>query len=185
MTPPVASPRPLVSSRGNLIAHRETNILVITDAASNVRRLLDIVRLVDVEVAIEELQIIPIRYADAGDLATILNQLFSTGRVRSTAVPGAAGAAPVPASWTAAGALGGKRELADSKIARDGLPAGAPAPDFRLPLLHGGELSLSEYQGRKVLLVFSDPNCDPCDKLAPQLDRLGQPQPATQRKSRR
>jgi len=67
--------RPLVSTRGNLIAHRETNILVITDAASNVRRLLDIVRLVDVEVAIEELQIIPIRYADAGDLATILNQL--------------------------------------------------------------------------------------------------------------
>jgi hypothetical protein len=74
--------RPLVSSRGNLIAHRETNVLMITDAASNVRRLLDIVRLVDVEVAIEELQIIPIRYADSGDLATILNQLFTSGRVR-------------------------------------------------------------------------------------------------------
>ena len=97
--------RPLVSTRGNLIAHRETNILVITDAASNVRRLLDIVRLVDVEVAIEELQIIPIRYADAGDLATILNQLFSTGRVRS-AVPGAPGAVvPVPPAPTAPGTL--------------------------------------------------------------------------------
>src|SRR6266571_7573919 len=35
--------RPLVSSRGSLVTHRETNILVITDAASNVRRLLDIV----------------------------------------------------------------------------------------------------------------------------------------------
>jgi type II secretory pathway component GspD/PulD (secretin) len=89
--------RPLVSSRGNLIAHRETNILVITDAASNVRRLLDIVRLVDVEVAIEELQIIPIRYADANDLAAILNQLFSTGRVRAV-TPGAPGVvAPPPA----------------------------------------------------------------------------------------
>jgi general secretion pathway protein D len=88
--------RPLVSSRGNLIAHRETNILIITDSASNVRRLLDIVRLVDVEVAIEELQIIPIRYADAADLATILNQLFASGRVRSTA-PGAPGLAPAPA----------------------------------------------------------------------------------------
>src|SRR5262249_9598604 len=65
--------RPLVSSRGNLIAHRETNILVITDAASNVRRLLDIVRLVDVEIALDELQIIPIRFADATDLANILN----------------------------------------------------------------------------------------------------------------
>jgi general secretion pathway protein D len=88
--------RPLVSSRGTLIAHRETNVLVITDAASNVRRLLDIVRLVDVEVAIEELQIIPIRFADAGDLANILNQLFSSGRVRTTGPVTGAAPAPVP-----------------------------------------------------------------------------------------
>ncbi len=98
--------RPLVSSRGTLIAHRETNVLVITDAASNVRRLLDIVRLVDVEVAIEELQIIPIKFADAADLAAILNQLFSTGRVRS-ATPGAPTAplAPPVAPPTAPGTL--------------------------------------------------------------------------------
>jgi general secretion pathway protein D len=96
--------RPLVSSRGNLIAHRETNVLLITDSASNVRRLLDIVRLVDVEVAIEELQIIPIRYADAGDLATILNQLFTSGRVRSATGAGPAPAAPAPAP-TAPGTL--------------------------------------------------------------------------------
>src|SRR5438270_174627 len=38
-------------------------------------------------------------------------------------------------------ALGGTRELAESKLQRDGLPAGTPAPDFTLPLLHGGELS--------------------------------------------
>jgi peroxiredoxin len=75
---------------------------------------------------------------------------------------------PVPPS----GPLGGKRSLEESKIQRGGLPAGTPAPDFRLPLLHGGELSLSEYRGRKVLLVFSDPNCGPCDQLAPQLEQL-------------
>src|SRR5437667_6140241 len=55
--------RPLISTRGTLIAHRETNVLIITDAASNVTRLLDIIRLVDVQVAQEELQIIPISYA--------------------------------------------------------------------------------------------------------------------------
>jgi general secretion pathway protein D len=98
--------RPLVSSRGNLIAHRETNILIITDAASNVRRLLDIVKLVDVEVAVEELQIIPIRFADANDLATILNQLFSTGRVRAGTAGTAATPPPVPvAPPTAPGTL--------------------------------------------------------------------------------
>ncbi|HEY3064546.1 MAG TPA: type II secretion system secretin GspD [Methylomirabilota bacterium] len=90
--------RPLISARGTLIAHRETNVLMITDAASNIRRLLDIVRLVDVEVALEELSIIPVRFADAADLATILNQLFTTGRVRTGAAgpPGAPGVPPVP-----------------------------------------------------------------------------------------
>ena len=98
--------RPLVSSRGSLVTHRETNILVITDAASNVRRLLDIVKLIDVEVAVDELQIIPIRYADAADLANILNQLFSTGRLRTVTqgVPGAPAAPPTPAP-TAPGTL--------------------------------------------------------------------------------
>src|SRR5262249_38603630 len=84
--------RPLISTRGTLIAHRETNVLIITDAASNVARLLDIVRVVDVQVAQEELQIIPISYADAGELATILTQLFASGRVRATAP----GTPPVP-----------------------------------------------------------------------------------------
>ena len=77
--------RPLISTRGTLIAHRETNVLIITDAASNITRLLDIIRLVDVQVAQEELQIIPISYADAAELATILTQLFASGRVRATA----------------------------------------------------------------------------------------------------
>jgi general secretion pathway protein D len=85
--------RPLISTRGTLIAHRETNVLILTDAASNVSRLLDIIRLVDVQVAQEELQIIPISYADAGELAAILTQLFASGRVRFVAP----GAPPAPA----------------------------------------------------------------------------------------
>src|SRR5687767_7223535 len=88
--------RPLISSRGALIAHRETNILMITDTASNVRRLLDIVRLVDVQVAFEELTIIPVRFADAADLEAILTRLFQTGRLRPGGVTGAPTAAPAP-----------------------------------------------------------------------------------------
>jgi peroxiredoxin len=70
-----------------------------------------------------------------------------------------------------AGALGGKRSVEESKIERNGLPAGTVAPDFRLPLMHGGELALEEYRGRKLLLVFSDPNCGPCDQLMPPLEQ--------------
>jgi peroxiredoxin len=65
------------------------------------------------------------------------------------------------------------RSLARSKLKRDGLKAGTPAPDFRLPRLDSrGELSLSELRGRQVLLVFSSPGCGPCNTLAPALEKF-------------
>jgi general secretion pathway protein D len=86
--------RPFVSSRGTLVANRETNVLVITDAVANIRRVLDIVKLVDVQVSLDEVQIIPVSFADATEVAGILNQLFAGGRLRGAAagVP----AAPTP-----------------------------------------------------------------------------------------
>jgi peroxiredoxin len=74
----------------------------------------------------------------------------------------------------------GNRSLAESHIGRDGLRTGTPAPDFRLPRLDGGEVSLSEYRGRRVLLVFSSPECGPCDALAPQLEHLARRIPEVQ-----
>jgi len=65
--------------------------------------------------------------------------------------------------------LPGERPLSESKIERNGLKAGAPAPAFRLPDLHGEMVALEDYRGRRVLLVFTDPNCGPCEELAPKL----------------
>lgn len=67
--------------------------------------------------------------------------------------------------------------LANSKIKRDGLKAGTMAPEFRLPRLEGGELSLSELRGRVVLLVFSSPHCGPCNALAPRLEKFHRKHP--------
>jgi len=64
------------------------------------------------------------------------------------------------------------RSLAASRLNRKGLKAGEAAPDFRLPRIDGGELSLSNYRGRRVLLVFSDPHCGPCAELAPRLNEV-------------
>jgi len=64
----------------------------------------------------------------------------------------------------------GDRSLARSRINRNGLRPGTIAPAFTLPRLDGGELSLADYAGRRVLLVFSDPDCGPCDLLAPKLE---------------
>ena len=66
----------------------------------------------------------------------------------------------------------GNNPLIPSRLERNGLKAGTPAPLFRLPDILGHEISLEKYRGRRVLLVFSDPHCGPCDQLAPHLVRL-------------
>jgi general secretion pathway protein D len=154
--------RPLMSTRGTLIAHRETNVLIITDAASNVRRLLDIIRLVDVEVAVDELQIIPIRFADAGDLATILNQLFASGRVRRAGgAPGAPGAptpppAPAPAPTPAPGA--------------PARPPGAPAAPGESVGTERAPLIVAERRSNSLIVHARKPELDTIRKLIGQLD---------------
>lgn len=69
---------------------------------------------------------------------------------------------------------------AASRINRDGLKAGTPAPPFNLPLVTGGELSLESLFGRDVLLVFSDPLCGPCNELAPKLEQIHRRMPDLQ-----
>ena len=71
----------------------------------------------------------------------------------------------------------GDRSLARSRINRSGLTPGTPAPAFRLPRIDGGELSLQEYAGRRVLLVFSSPDCGPCNVLAPKLEQASRQWP--------
>ena len=61
------------------------------------------------------------------------------------------------------------RDTSESRLVRDGLPAGSIAPTFVLPDLAGTMRSLADFHGRRVLLVFSDVNCGPCDELAPKL----------------
>jgi general secretion pathway protein D len=97
----VALLRPFVAAEGAVGAHRETNQLIITDSAANVRRLLDIIKVMDVPVALEEPQIIPLQHADAQEVAQLLTQLFLSSRARggggaiaSPAGPGAPGGPP-------------------------------------------------------------------------------------------
>jgi peroxiredoxin len=68
--------------------------------------------------------------------------------------------------------LPGQRPLTASRILRDGLKAGTPAPIFTLPDMHGQNVSLKDFRGRQVLLIFSDPHCGPCNQVAPELARF-------------
>jgi len=59
------------------------------------------------------------------------------------------------------------------RLGRDGLKPGKRAPDFTLPSASGREVSLNEFAGRRVLLVFTQSGCSPCKKIVPELNRLG------------
>ena len=57
--------------------------------------------------------------------------------------------------------------------AEEGLPLDSPAPEFELPDLSGGTLSLDSLRspGKPILLLFTDPECGPCNALLPEVGR--------------
>jgi methylamine dehydrogenase accessory protein MauD len=59
-----------------------------------------------------------------------------------------------------------------SRLGRDGLKAGTKAPNFTLQCATGGEVSLHDFAGRKVLLVFTQSGCGPCHDMAPEFNRV-------------
>ena len=66
--------QPLISKDGQLIARPDERLLVIVDTVSNVARLLDVISRVDRETLGDGIHVIPVHFADAAALATILNQ---------------------------------------------------------------------------------------------------------------
>jgi len=70
--------RPLISPNNTINANPGNNSVVVTDYADNVKRLAKIVAALDVP-AVADLDVIPVRYAIASDLATMANKLLEGG----------------------------------------------------------------------------------------------------------
>jgi len=66
--------RPLMPQGGQLIAHASSNSLVVSDRAGNVQRLADIIQRIDT-VSDAEVEMIPLRHANASELARTLTML--------------------------------------------------------------------------------------------------------------
>src|SRR5262249_536026 len=54
----------------------------------------------------------------------------------------------------------------------EGLPLGSAAPAFELSDLKGGPRALSPFRGRRLLLIFFNPRCGYCTRMAPDLAAL-------------
>jgi general secretion pathway protein D len=163
--------RPFVPPQGAIAPHRETNLLIITDTAANIRRLLDMLKLVDVEVAIDDLQIIPLKYADAQELAQLLGQLFASGRLGGTPtgtlpgalpppsppVPGAPPAAPrLPSPAGEATPLGGDRVLIVAERRSNSLVVHARKQDRETIRRLVEKLDVDIYGGQRVFIYFAE-----------------------------
>ncbi|HHL33379.1 MAG TPA: type II secretion system protein GspD [Desulfobulbaceae bacterium] len=67
---------PLVSKTSVVISHPESGILIITDVQSNIERLLDIIKAIDVPSIGEEVAILPLKYASASAVGKSIGRLF-------------------------------------------------------------------------------------------------------------
>jgi peroxiredoxin len=150
---------------------RNTELLLLSYGKAEPNRILAEEHGVDCPVLLQEPSEQLAAFSGLGTPVAYL--LDEDGRV---AAPLAVGANEVPELARAAAEgrkrLATERSLDESRIEREGLKAGARAPDFALEDVRGGEISLADYHGRSVLLVFSDPDCGPCNALLPDLAKL-------------
>ncbi len=75
--------RPFLSSFGNIQPYDPTNTLIVTESASNIDRLLKIIRELDTDTNRQTIQVVRLKYATAQSIATIINNLYS-GQAKPT-----------------------------------------------------------------------------------------------------
>ncbi len=68
--------KPLVSKDASMVAYAPTNTIILTDTSTNIRRLLTILKEIDVETFKEELAVIKIEHADASTLGDQLSEIY-------------------------------------------------------------------------------------------------------------
>lgn len=73
---------PLVGKTSIILAYPDTNTLIVTDASSNIKRLLHILSAIDIPGIGREVSVIPLEYANADKLVNTLSSVFR--------IPGAA-----------------------------------------------------------------------------------------------
>ncbi len=78
--------RPLVPQYGHLAAHAPSNMLIISDRAANVQRMLTIIRRID-QAGDEEIEVVPLQHASAADLVRVLQSLTGQGRADQAGAP--------------------------------------------------------------------------------------------------
>ena len=124
----VAVLRPLVSPNNTINVSAGNNALVVTDYASNLQRIGQLIAALDTPGAVD-VEVIPLQHAVAGDLAALVNRLLPDAPAAGSASTGAApatGSAPRSAGSEGAGSASGTAVLAHASL--NALLVRAPNP---------------------------------------------------------
>jgi general secretion pathway protein D len=70
--------RPMIPQYGHLAAYPSSNILIISDRASNVSRMMRIIRRVD-QIMSQDVEIVPLQNASAAEIVRVVNALYQGG----------------------------------------------------------------------------------------------------------
>ncbi|MDH3525518.1 MAG: type II secretion system secretin GspD, partial [Acidobacteriota bacterium] len=81
----VATLKPLVSKDAAMVAYAATNTVILTESASNIRRILSILESIDIESYQDELVVLKIEHADAGVLADQISEIYGAEAVSPAA----------------------------------------------------------------------------------------------------
>ena len=78
--------RPLMSTEAQLAAYPQSNVLIMSDRASNITRMLDIIQRID-QATNTEVEVIPLQNAPATDVVQVLNSLMQADASGQTGTP--------------------------------------------------------------------------------------------------
>ncbi len=129
---------------GTVTAYAQTNSLMVTDTCSNIRRVLEIVKHFDVPGEEEQLVVIPLQHAEAGELSQEILQVLE----KQTPAGSPAGGGPAAAG------------------------RGAPAPVSGAPAALSKSVAtiIPEAHTNSLIVVASRPIMDSIEELVGQLD---------------
>ena len=71
--------RPLIPQYGHMAAHPGSNMLIISDHASNVNRIVSIIRRIDLA-SDDDIEIVPLQHASSAEVVRVLTQLMQSPR---------------------------------------------------------------------------------------------------------
>ena len=77
---------PMVSKSSVILAYPPTNTLIVTDVYSNIKRLLRILKEIDITGIGRQVSVIPIEYSDASKLVSLLSTVFKPTRKKGKGV---------------------------------------------------------------------------------------------------